>query len=391
MNILRVFPLLLMTSNVCADDSVKVNGFGSIVAGAVVDGDGYIAEYPNLGIYEGSSFDFGPESRLGLQFHTNINDKASATTQLVFRGANDFKPEVAWMYLSYQFDNDSTLQAGRLRVPVYHFSEYMDVGYAYSWLRIPADAYSLDLINYNGARYSQDFYFGDFTLNTTALYGHQNNDDDRLMGYLFPNQIDREFKDISGLVLDLDLNDLNLRLSYVQAAMTETRHLPSFLATEVFEIPAQKVSPSVTGLTDGAGNSLVQFDTKYDIYFIDVSAKWPITDVITFFAEFNEYDPFYKSYFTSLSFRHNLMEYYLLYSKFDLNEAWESHDTTSFGVRYDFTTNMALKFDFSLFKDTGFNPFTLEPNPVYKPSRTENGGDGNGNATILSVGIDFVF
>ena len=85
------------------------------------------------------------------------------------------------------------------------------------------------------------------------------------------------------------------------------------------------------------------------------------------------------------------MQFYALYSKFDLDEAWESHDTKSLGLRYDFMPNVAFKADISIFSDTGYNPFTLDPNPVYAPAKLLNGGDGDGDATILSFGIDFVF
>ena len=371
-------------------DSIHISGFGSIIGATVSDGPGYIAEYPNVATYDDGSFDFGPETKVGIQITGNINDKFSATTQFMLRGANDYDVEVAWAYLTYQISDEGTLQGGRLRVPVYHFSEYMDVGYAYPWLRIPSDTYSLDLINYNGVRYSHQFYLADTTLEAMVIYGNQTNDDDELMSYLFPQRIDREFEDILGLVLNFDMDNIVLRTSYVKSDMRDTRHLSEFLATQILGIPAQALYPSNTGLTDNDGNSLVATDTFYDISFFDVSAKLTFGN-INLFAEYNKYKPFYSSYFGSVSYTFDEFEVYALYSKFDLDEPWESHDTQSVGFRYDFMPNVAFKFDISRFDDTGYNPFTLEPNPVYAPAKLLNGGDGDGDATIVSLGLDFVF
>lgn len=388
-SVLAAIGLLSLTSPLLADN-IRINGFGSIVAASVVDGPGYIAEYPNLGIYDDDTINFAPESRLGLQFQSQINNKFNFTTQFMMRGANDYEPQITWAYLGYQVSDDSTLQAGRLRVPVYHFSEFMDVGYAYTWARIPADTYSLDLINYNGVRYIHNISLSDSTLSVMGIYGSQSNQNDKLMSYLFPTQIDRTFDDVVGIVFDWDRDTINLRSSYVSATMLETRHLGNFLATNILGIPANILYPSPTNKVDASGDSLVAFDSETDISFFDVSAKWQLGQT-TLFAEYNEYDPFYKSYFASIGYRVDLIEYYLIYSKFDLNQAWESHDTTAIGLRYDFDDGIALKVDFSMFNDTGFNPFTGDPNPVYQGARTTNGGDGNGDASILTFAIDFVF
>ncbi|MCV2883822.1 hypothetical protein OE749_03790 [Aestuariibacter sp. AA17] len=383
--------LISGAANAVDMDSIRIHGFGSVVAASVIDGPGYIAEYPNLGTYdEDDSISFSPESRLGIQMMGNISERFSATTQIMLRGANDYDPEIAWAYLTYNVSNEGTLQAGRLRVPVYHFSEYMDVGYAYPWIRIPSDTYSLDLINYNGARYSHNFYIGESTLGLTFSYGNQTNDDDELMSYLFPERIDRDFSDIIGIVANLDLGGIVLRSSYVEAEMLETRHLSNFVAQNVLGLPDAILYPSSTGLTDSDGNSLVAFDTEYDISFFDASVNATFGD-LGIFLEYNKYKPFYKSYFGSLTYTFGTVQAYVLYSKFDLDLPWESHDTQSVGLRWDFDTNVALKFDISKFDDTGYNPFTGDPNPVYQPARVENGGDGDGDATIASIGIDFVF
>ncbi|WP_199611418.1 porin [Flocculibacter collagenilyticus] len=383
----NIFTTVLLSSMVVPayaniSDSISINGFGSVIGASVVDGDGYIAEYPNLAIYEDSDLDFGQETRLGIQITGRINEKMSATTQLLMRGANDFDTEIGWAYFTYDITDTSAVQIGRMRVPVYHFSEFMDVGYAYPWVRIPSDTYSLDVTNYNGIRYLKSFSISDYTLDLTFLYGQEKNDDVELMSYLFPDQIDRDFEDLLGVVVNFDMNNFVIRSSYVEGEMFETRHLPAWLAPIV---GLNNTYPSSTGKVDSNGDLLVAADTEYDISFFDVSVKASLGD-FSFFAEYNKYKPFYKSYFASIDYRWDEFQAYLLYSKFDLDQPWESHDTTAIGLRYDFMTNVAFKVEISKFDDTGYNPFTLEPNPVFKGDP-----DGDGDVTVVTFGFDFVF
>ena len=48
-----------------ANDNLRVSGFGSIIGAQVIDGHGYVADYPNLGIYD-NDFDLAKESKFGL-------------------------------------------------------------------------------------------------------------------------------------------------------------------------------------------------------------------------------------------------------------------------------------------------------------------------------------
>jgi hypothetical protein len=45
-----------------------------------------------------------------------------------------------------------------------------------------------------------------------------------------------------------------------------------------------------------------------------------------------------------------------MWSKFDLDEAFEEHTTQSLGIRHNIGNTMALKADVSFFDDRGINP-----------------------------------
>lgn len=355
---LLLIPIIigLTTHKSLAD--IKINGFGSVVAGAVLKGDGYIADYPNLGVYE-NQFDVSQETRLGLQAKAQIDDKLSATIQMMSRSANDYSPEVEWLYTSYKINTNSNVQIGRMRMPVYYYSDFMDVGYAYPWVRIPADTYSLDITNFNGIKINAAKKLGDIYIKTSLYTGQEKSESDELMSYLFESfttNIDCSFENILGGVVESSYYDFLARATYTKADMLETQTY-----------------------YDGS-----DADINFDIKFYDLFLKYEFDIGISIMAEYNRYKPFYESYFGSLVYQDQAMSYYLSWSKFDLDTAFEEHDTTSIGVRYD-AESYALKFDISSMKDNGFNPFSGKTNPVYHKATD------SGDVITATISLDFVF
>lgn len=343
-----------------ANDNLRISGFGSIIGAQVVEGSGHVADYPNAGIYD-DQFDLAVESKFGLQAVATINDKTSFTTQAMSRASNDYDPQVEWMFLNYAIQDDLELQAGKLRLPVYYFSEFMDVGYAYPWIRVPSDAYSLDLTNFNGAQLNYRTYMGPLNITTAVYTGRQTNNSDPLMSYLFNQNIDRDFTGIVGATLELGTDNTIVKLSYTEADMTEVG--------------------SVWGTTE------------YAIQFHDVYVQQSFGDFMVQ-AEYNRYKPFYESYFASASYRMDKTTYYALYSKFELDTVLEEHDTQSLGLRYDIDARMAIKFDVTQLNDEGYFPvgFFDGTNPTSKLANPVNDDpDGDGDLVIISTGVDFIF
>jgi hypothetical protein len=357
---LAIAILVIFVSFTCRSADLNLSGFGTLAGGAVVDGDGYIADYPNLGVYD-DGFDIGQETRLGLQGTAKFDDKLSATLQVMTRASNDFELEVEWLYATLKVADGTNLQAGRMRMPVYYYSEYMDVGYAFPWVRIPADAYSLDATNFNGIKLNHNFSSGETDFMLSLYTGKEDNPNDELMSYLFESfttRIDREFDDILGIVFDISRGNFSARVTQTQANMLETQ---TYFDASTADIP-------------------------FDIEFFDIFLRYNFESGFSIMAEYNKYKPFYQSYFTSLIYQIDDIAYYLNWSQFDLDTPFEKHDTTSLGVRLDIGSGYALKIDVSAMNDEGFNPFTGQPNPVYHADP-----DGNGDVTVVSFALDFVF
>lgn len=353
---------LLAASSATAAADLSLIGFGSIVAGAVVKGDGYIADYPNMGIYgKHGNPKFGPkddgwlnqETRFGLQGTAALNDSTRATIQLTSRGTRDYQPQVEWFYATHELSDQLDVQAGKMRLPVYLYSDKMDVGFAYPWLRVPSDAYSLDSVNFSGARVNYKFNRGDASARLSLYGGTDIEDNSKLMSYLFDTEIDRKHR-FSGVVADLGYDFAQLRLSYTRDKMQQTTPDPA----NAFR------------------------NENFNEEFFDVALQLQFGN-LTLLGEWNRDRPFYKSWYTSAVYQMNKNAFYATYSEFKLDLPWEKHNQTSVGIRRDIGTNMALKFDVTYLRDKGLNPFTGAPNPVIKIPP--------GNATVASVAFDFIF
>ncbi|WP_196138628.1 porin [Aliikangiella sp. G2MR2-5] len=134
---------------------VRVNGFANIIAGTTLDDDDQLLQYDG-------DFSFESESLFGLQFSTDLGDGLSATAQLVARARDEWSTDFTWAYLSYELSDSSSLQFGRIRIPFYRYSEFLEVGYAYHWIAPPRSVYDLPLNNFEGISYTYNTTFGDF-------------------------------------------------------------------------------------------------------------------------------------------------------------------------------------------------------------------------------------
>lgn len=150
------------------------SGFLSVVGGKIVGGDEnsvYDAGFFGYdgGIYD-DKFEFNQESIIGLQGQTVLDDRLRATVQIIGRGGERFDVSAEWAYLSYDLTKTLTLNVGKFRHPVYYFSDFLDVGYAYDWIRPPTQVYNGPSAM-TGANLYYSKVLGDYYLTSQAWYG----------------------------------------------------------------------------------------------------------------------------------------------------------------------------------------------------------------------------
>jgi len=152
------------TSSLAQAADTRINGFASVVAGVTTDEDTSMFGYND-------NISFKPESLFALQIASDLGDGLSATAQIMSRGSNDYAAEFEWAYLSYEISDSTQINAGKLRIPFYRYSDFLDVGYAYTWARPPQAVYSLVFSTFDGLSIVNNHTLGNWDSSIQVIYG----------------------------------------------------------------------------------------------------------------------------------------------------------------------------------------------------------------------------
>ncbi len=192
----------------------RFNGFGTVGfthLGGEDEGRSYGIQGQTNDSWRGDQL-----SKFGAQLSYGITDTVGVTVQTTAKAQQDeWKANLEWAYLSWQTTDQLMLRAGRLRSPVYMYSESLDVGYSYPWLRLPDEVYSqVQVTNYEGvdAVYTVPLSYGSVTFQVAG--GQAKNRD----YYAYDEQFDIDYGNLSGASVSLATNDFGtLRIGYVEA------------------------------------------------------------------------------------------------------------------------------------------------------------------------------
>ncbi|MDR3090102.1 MAG: hypothetical protein LBU39_09830 [Desulfobulbaceae bacterium] len=164
----------LLTGPAWAEVEWDVSGFGTL--GAVIS-DSYVH-------YQRDIDDHGTllrDSLAALQVDVKINDKWSATSQVMLAEALDeddqFEPQLKWTILSYRPSNDWLIRLGRMSLGGLLFQQSMDVGVSYDMLRLPAEVYSASrLYDFDGLSVAKTWDTTDYEITLDVNSGFQDRD-----------------------------------------------------------------------------------------------------------------------------------------------------------------------------------------------------------------------
>lgn len=357
--------IALLSGTASAD--VNFTGFASITAGKVLSGDGvphygvpptFLADYPIVSAY-GEDWSFREESLFGLQIMADLGEKLSATAQIVARGADDFDAKVEWAFLSYELNSNWTLQAGKKRLPLFYYSDFYDVGFAYTWIRPPADTYTWQVFNYNGLNLLYQGTVGDWSLGANVYTGSEKSEDNRLLSqFFFLEPTTEEWKDIFGAVVNLSNDWLEVR----GTAMTYTN-----------ERTRSGIPTTWGGKTERDGTFLgLAINMTFGQAFVLTELNQLELD------DDGELD----SLMVSVGYNFDGLTPYIAYSELDQTGVFldgstiddgEDHNTTSVGFRYDFHPSAAFKLQYDSVEDNSYDYAVA------------------GDSKALSASIDLVF
>ncbi|MBY0574876.1 MAG: hypothetical protein K2P84_14445 [Undibacterium sp.] len=195
------------------------SGFGNVTAGKVFSATGlevgfpdnskwkcpcYIADYSHGSVYE-SRWTIAPESRFGLQGTASFTDDFSFTGQLMARhAAGDAEFGIEWAFFTYNLSPKWTVQVGRKRLPLFFYSDFQDVAFAYNWTRVPPDVYGWPVVNYNGANLTFRDDIGGWAVKSSVYVGKEHYKEVPIAKLNDPSRVDVEWENMYGF--DVELN-----------------------------------------------------------------------------------------------------------------------------------------------------------------------------------------
>lgn len=201
--------MMFTGANAASLDDINVSGFGSIAVGKSNNDVGYSG-------YDDDNFNVFRDTLVGIQLDAKINDRAKFVGQIVANGRYDYDPTIEMAYLSYDLDA-FTVRAGKLRAPLFMYSDYLDVGYAYPMLRPSVELYdngNVQLNSYTGIELLIPIEFEDSSLLIQPIIGTSEiaDRDTSLEGGVGLNNF-------VGTTVHWYVDDYTFRGSYVQATL----------------------------------------------------------------------------------------------------------------------------------------------------------------------------
>ena len=207
-----------MASNVLfSEDSslkrLRINAFATAAISASDSSNYSYLKFSNNNISDKANTT--SDSRMGLQLSFFANEKMDFVTQLLAEAKNRWQLEASWAYLQYRIDENWSIRAGKMRLPYYLASEYIDIGYAYPWIRPPAELYSVFIENYTGIEFSHHITFANGWVNQSKVFFGNTLDGER-GDVLGDDDFDFSLQKLWGIEERLSYGAVTFRASYTQ-------------------------------------------------------------------------------------------------------------------------------------------------------------------------------
>ena len=227
---------------------LEFNGFMSIGLSQVSE-DGATYETGQTG-----DLSILPNTLLGLQLNARLYDGGELVTQVVFEGhdegqADNFEPQVEWLYLNQDLGAGFNTHVGRIRFPLFQESENYHVGFTYPWITPPTSIYGvLRLNSVDGISLNHSLPMEDWILTSKLLVWADAN---------LPLEFGSATMDnIHGLSLNFGSDYISIRLAYMVGEQNWNADFPSTVAPALF--------PDGFDLSIGDDLSYTTLAFKYD-------------------------------------------------------------------------------------------------------------------------------
>lgn len=172
--------LVLCGATASADSTISNHFSGFATIGVVSNSNDELIFRRDVTQKDGSrdgKLDWKSDSLLGLQWQTQWSYQLETTAQLVIkdRVENDLGSSLEWGFLRYRPLESLDLRIGRMGSDIFMLSDYRQVGYALPWVRPPHDTYGLfSFHHFDGIDVLKRIELGENNLSLKGFYGRLN-------------------------------------------------------------------------------------------------------------------------------------------------------------------------------------------------------------------------
>jgi|GEM_PF-3939539 len=167
---------LIIVSSLTSSDvfasNVSVNGHATINGSML---ERYEPGLPSYGLTE--NVDFKQDSFFSLRFNVDGGSGLVAAAEMMARGQDDFDIDMRWFYVGYEASKNTFVSAGKLRLPLFNYSDYLDVGMAFQQNILPQSFYVMPDA-YTGGSMANHFHLGGNHITTQFIAGNIESDVD---------------------------------------------------------------------------------------------------------------------------------------------------------------------------------------------------------------------
>lgn len=325
--------------NSLSNDRVRFNGFLSTGYSRASNDAGFAGIDTSSEIYD--------VSLMALQGSFDITDEIQAVMQIVGRGEESWEPDMEWAYLSYRPMGALQLRAGKMRQPLFMYSDFLELGYSQPWARAPQSVYGQSPSSYMGADAAYTFNLDASAVTTQVFGGHLEDEDEG-----------------RGVIVDVR-NSFGASTSWTNYVWT----VRGVVSTGKLNLETS----SGQQLVSDESASYLGFGVSYDDGSWQIISEATRTEIDGFYADTD-------AAYLSVGHRFGAFTPYVVIGRVESKDNDErpamlaamntERDEYSVGVRWDVTPGVALKADWT--HVTGF----------------EDGPSGLDAQTVLAEGID---
>lgn len=316
-------------------------------------------------------------SKLAVQLRYGITDTLSVTGQLGTKPVQDsWEAGPGNLYLAWQANDNLTLRGGRLGTPIYMYSETLNVGFSYPWLRLPEEVYSLvQLTSHDGGDvlYNRSTDIG--TLSFQVAGGQAIKRDH----YALDDMQELDYRDVFATNVALSTDNFGtFRIGYAEADLQITVD-----DTVTFPGPTLVNYPFVT--YDGNKGKFSSIGHQYD------NGTWlSAAEAVKLSVENNE-EAATNAFYIMGGRRFGDYLAHVTYGQLD--EPSGRQVSMTYGLNYSFSPTVTLKGEYKRVDtsqgDEALGVFQADAQQTLNNAFGQS--YGTPDADIFSVGVDFIF